>query len=1521
MQTPNPDIPTIPGTPELAAQLAGDVASPLVLLPVRLETRFFPMPDGSVELRVRVYPDQIHVDSHEPELTADELLWGQHFWVETWRAATDQARARSAWQQLADRFDAPRAAWIARALTPLNPADRPGAPLDQQALLTPPRFPAIGTKADAWTRAPLARALPARWIVLGYAGGRLVVSVTGSPIPADLPTGPDPLQSTDDSTPPDALVIDAGMQWMVDFDAAERVGMGIRITMSADDAAIGLDILLVMGVASDSGGAARLAQLFDAQHYTGGLSFVPQATPSNNTQDQPSGFRSSDPGHEASYLAERHADGSVGSGTNADLLGRALGLADAGPVFASLAHAADREQNGPRHMNTALWQTTWGYFLLQMLGVGASGESPLSDDDIAWARRHFIDYVRAGGPLPALRVGRQPYGVLPVTSLDAWQPAAASDDARREAALRNLLIDLRAIWRRSVADVPRLGRSDLTDPETGLDRDLAEVLSMDGLSSRYAIRNLIGRQYLEHLMIYLSADLFADIWGAVGETPQERIGLERLRRLRQRSFNEWWDTQERLTGNLLQALHLAWRPRLANGVFAPPVANLRGALVQAEPGPALAPNYIAALLAARSLNELRFETIQQPPPRALLYLLLRHAMLLEYTDAGSRLLIDRGLLTPAQRRELELVDLPLGQLSLTVWRQMATKISVSGVAEPIELGRYLLGFLPSGDPDTGREPSLGAIAEFRASLQQLQSLTVTALEQLMTGTLDLCSHRLDAWITSLATRRLDDLRRSTPSDVLIGGYGWLMNLRPSAQPTVTPPPGEVAPLVQSPANPGFVHTPSLAQAATVSILRSGHLAHAGGPQPNDLLAIDLSSERVRLAIWLLDGVRQGQPLGALLGYRFERRLQEAGAAQFIAFFREIAPLVARKREPGDQAAADQPLESIAANNVVDGLALQRLWQTARRNPTPGGPLIGLFATTAHRPPQDALQDARGVLEAELDALADSVDAVSDALLAESVHQVVRGNPLRAASTVEALAGGETPPPELEVTRTPRSGVALTHRLAVLFSGDPAAGTAWPGESPRALAEPHVNAWAARLLGDPARVRCIVERLDPATAQPVEVREIGLDRLGLPPIDLIYAVDGDAGQLAEIEQRMLLAVAQAGGFSPDALLRVGSARRSEWPASLLSWGEFSELLRAARRLLLGARAVSAADLIPPEHSAALEVDLVDLESRADTAETALRQLVGAFDAQLAAAEAISVDRLRALLRESAGFGIAGAVPAPATADQPGDRERLAAQVASVYRELSSRVARIMPPAGASGTLADQQRLDRALANLRAIFGRQFVVLPRFQATNAADLEQALADSTAVQDGDPLAATVWLQRASRVREGAGRLRDALLYAEALGSAERLDLRVAQLPYQPHDRWVGLPLGDDRPLSGGKVSLVVQSSAPLDPRLPLAGLLIDEWVEVVPGATETTGISFQYDQPNAAPPQSILLAVPPVIGQPWTIWSLQQVLLETLDLARIRAVDPDALGEIGHFLPAIFLSFNAAGHTVSTDFSTIR
>ena len=76
------------------------------------------------------------------------------------------------------------------------------------------------------------------------------------------------------------------------------------------------------------------------------------------------------------------------------------------------------------------------------------------------------------------------------------------------------------------------------------------------------------------------------------------------------------------------------------------------------------------------------------------------------------------------------------------------------------------------------------------------------------------------------------------------------------------------------------------------------------------------------------------------------------------------------------------------------------------------------------------------LDTQLQALDEMVDAVSDVMVAESVYHVVQGNPLRAGATLDAIATGEMPPPELEVVRTPRTGIGLTHRMLVLFSMSP-----------------------------------------------------------------------------------------------------------------------------------------------------------------------------------------------------------------------------------------------------------------------------------------------------------------------------------------------------------------------------------------------------------------------------------------------------------------------------------------------------
>ena len=181
------------------------------------------------------------------------------------------------------------------------------------------------TKADAWTRAPYTRVLPTRWWVMGYAGGKITVRGAGNPIPDQLNVGPDPAALPVD--PGDGtLPIDNGIKWMTDYDEAEKVGMGIRLRLNRDQAQ-GFDFLLVFGVKATVNAPDRtpdLAALLDAHHFTHGLSFVRQGTPSNNTADAPSGFDTPDLDAAQSYREERTAPAfTVGDGSNRSRLGRA----------------------------------------------------------------------------------------------------------------------------------------------------------------------------------------------------------------------------------------------------------------------------------------------------------------------------------------------------------------------------------------------------------------------------------------------------------------------------------------------------------------------------------------------------------------------------------------------------------------------------------------------------------------------------------------------------------------------------------------------------------------------------------------------------------------------------------------------------------------------------------------------------------------------------------------------------------------------------------------------------------------------------------------------------------------------------------------------------------------------------------------------------------------------------------------------------------------------------------------------
>jgi hypothetical protein len=493
----------------------------------------------------------------------------------------------------------------------------------------------------------------------------------------------------------------------------------------------------------------------------------------------------------------------------------------------------------------------------------------------------------------------------------------------------------------------------------------------------------------------------------------------------------------------------------------------------------------------------------------------------------------------------------------------------------------------------------------------------------------------------------------------------------------------------------------------------------------------------------------------------------------------------------------------------------------------------------------------------------------------------------------------------------------------------------------------LNAWAARLMGPSSDVRLPIERVADVSTPAgevgtvLEIQELRLSDLGLAALDAVYMAPLRSGEpMNDIEALALyLGQQRFANLAPGERLRLNPRRAANWAARELSLSEFGELATRTRQLLAGARALDARDLSALAQAPPAGWALDEFERRASTAEKLLTAQAAALSALLKTPAVTALDKLRTAMLAMLGWGLAAAVPPPPQGSEVAQRAALLAQADTLLRAAQQRIDRMASLRQRSTTReptasSTDPRMAAALTRLRNVFGEDFLALPRFNAPNATELRATMAASTALQGGDAIAVYPWLAQVQRVRPGVARLSASLHAADSVGTGERMHLTVGQLPHVAHDRWIGLPFDPPHACPAGVVSLVLQAQEKLDLAQPMVGLLIDEWVETVPSTFETTGIAFQSNPPDASAPQALLLAVPSAPGQAWTAWNLHRVLMETWDLARLRTIDAEALdtalhnpvpgaeavGDVAHFLPALYFPLNLNADTPSLDFGPL-
>ena len=367
-----------------------------VMLPLRIETRFT-APAGPAlpwTLRLRVIPDAPSLDRHLAVPAKEELDALETMWINAAGDLTTEV-GKAQWRRFANQVGAARAAWLARSF----PAQIVGGTvtIDRPAVTRDD----LGTSQVA--------GLPATIEIWMARGGADPVNVDTLIVDRQRLALDFPDPSTNET------------RWWTSFQEAKAVGLGTEIDLGParpDD----IDVVYAVGIGDIEPGG-----VFADHRDAGVLGVLPPGAPTNTVAGDPAADLARDPDTWRMLLVSPPAQPGA-EAVSAALTGKPGLLAplpggemDDAPVNAAMV--------------AALWPALWGHALKDVWGLGDDA-FPIG----AWAADNLVPE----GPLPAVRIGDQPFGLLPATSLRRW--VAEQGDPAVEARLVPFARDVRRRW-------------------------------------------------------------------------------------------------------------------------------------------------------------------------------------------------------------------------------------------------------------------------------------------------------------------------------------------------------------------------------------------------------------------------------------------------------------------------------------------------------------------------------------------------------------------------------------------------------------------------------------------------------------------------------------------------------------------------------------------------------------------------------------------------------------------------------------------------------------------------------------------------------------------------------------------------------------------------------------------------------------------------------------------------------------------------------------------------------------------
>jgi hypothetical protein len=352
----------------------------------------------------------------------------------------------------------------------------------------------------------------------------------------------------------------------------------------------------------------------------------------------------------------------------------------------------------------------------------------------------------------------------------------------------------------------------------------------------------------------------------------------------------------------------------------------------------------------------------------------------------------------------------------------------------------------------------------------LKGVDPEKVEVLLLETLDLLSHRLDAWATGLANQKLQECQANTTQAPPIGAFGWLEK------------PGQLS---LSSFEPEYIQAPSEKQAATAGILRNASIFN-GETDNAGAFQINLSSEQVQKGLWYFEGLRQGHLSGELLGFQLERMIyEESNVSGSTVTMRDVYRL--RDKYPLElQMAPDENVQM-----PPEGI----------ENATPLGTVIDgeKFLADKSMDTEDEL-----VFKEIKNRLNQTKDAASDIALCEIIN--ADSNPELRGGWLSFLEGKVLPPRE-EFVRSRRTGKLLGTKVILPIMAPEDISIYYSSRNPRVLADPILASFCDSLLPN-IGVREITVEIGDKTCTAVRSMTILTSELGLDAIDLVIGGENE-----------------------------------------------------------------------------------------------------------------------------------------------------------------------------------------------------------------------------------------------------------------------------------------------------------------------------------------------------------------------------------------------------------------------------